>query len=657
MPQRSQPGTPPPGPVTPRLAFQSPLPNPMASSRSPSPVGSQASAGSHGSQGTQVSPTPTTAPVVGLTAEQLQQLIASLAPSKSTPTYTKAPRVGGVSSTGVWTGYGQQDQQLKPRTAKCYRRWNFTSPDKAFAQEQRIEDACREGLKADPTNTLFSLPDEKDGKSLIHTLKSFKRMAEDLGYEAVFDIVLHDGTRVNMLTKPGLVSKPMMETWLEDLEKGVYLNSQRQPPCDLDAVNLDYSYSAVLNSCSPGVYANIYNKLSKPYQKTGPWALFEILQVVYRQSDNKVSALLKKLEALNLSKYPGENVTKYRSDAEDILDEIEMNLNPNTPVPTLRSAALKGLSEGSDEYFRGLVKRMMTEHTPGTTYTVETVKKCLVQAEDDYIKLMDCNSYPPGLKVAPVKALQAQVKDFVKTEVANALQRDPSAKSTRGNYNNRNNRRRSDNSSNTSSYSSSNDKSSDKSTDSDKPPGILKNGDDKKVGFRKQNPQGTNGLTEDENTAVTKAIAERKKSDPKFEADGAYEIKIDGKLLAIYCKKCRFWTRGNKKHTTKEHGKNKGSSAGYMARTSPPKSPPSPTPPSTDPLLSESLPPAKPRAFACYDFTGAAPTPGSFSLPVSDDQADSGAPDDDSVASCDGALLATLGNSTVPYPKGSGRQE
>ena len=252
--------------------------------------------------------------------------------------------------------------------------------------------------------------------------------------------------------------------------------------------------------------------------------------------------------------------------------------------------------------------------------------------------------------------MQAEVKNL-KEEITK-LSQDRSASSTVGNKS----RGKSSRWSKSKSSGSASD-SEDSSSDS-KPSSILKDskysGSDKKVQFDKNarppNPQGTNGFSEDERIKVNALIKEKLATMPKFDEipnDKNYTIELDGKQVAVFCKKCMRFTKGVLQHTTLEHkGRSRGSSTSksFMAQasaslSSTPSPAPSPSPvggsicvPIPAPTSYSFGPVSAPlgRASAFYS--------SSASSPIDDS-------DDESVASMDHRLLAALG-----YPKEQGRQ-
>ena len=129
--------------------------------------------------------------------------------------------------------------------------------------------------------------------------------------------------------------------------------------------------------------------------------------------------------------------------------------------------------------------------------------------------------------------------------------------------------------------------------------------------------------------------------------DAVFDIEVDGKVVASYCHKCRRFTRGNKRHSTKEHGGKP--KAAMMARATV-------SPPSVPTSVEYCQPVATPRsAPPSYDF-GAMPTlqrSGHFlAADVTASETGNASGDDESVVSVDNNLLASL---NAQCPKGQGR--
>ena len=188
-------------------------------------------------------------------------------------------------------------------------------------------------------------------------------------------------------------------------------------------------------------------------------------------------------------------------------------------------------------------------------------------------------------------------------------------------------------------------------SDSSSPKSILKNGGDKKVTFS-NNPQGSNGLSAEVNSKVSQLEREKFKTMPPrkdIPDDAVYELEVDGKVVAIYCKQCHRFTRGNKKHKTTEHRgrpRSRSKANGLMAMEAPsvvPSPPPVASAATCVPI----------RQPVSYDFGSTASLQRSGHFLAQMPPAPHDHSDDESVASVDNRLLAALGRA---YPKGLGRQ-
>ena len=139
-----------------------------------------------------------------------------------------------------------------------------------------------------------------------------------------------------MLAQPAMLNASLMKEWLQALrhdgvpdDKGATL-----PLCPYDKTNLEWSYDAIMNSCSPALQRQLKNQLT-PQDQYGPMVLFHVLSLVYRHAESKVEKILKQLEALNLRDFPGQNVTQYKQRADTLLNELEMNVIRGQVIPTL----------------------------------------------------------------------------------------------------------------------------------------------------------------------------------------------------------------------------------------------------------------------------------------------------------------------------------
>ena len=114
------------------------------------------------------------------------------------------------------------------------------------------------------------------------------------GMEGVFRIATATGDTIDMWKSPGLISKDMVATWMDDLTNdGVHDGyGKRFPVCPHDMTNLQPSAEAILNSCSEFLCSDLHASIG-PAEKFGPIVLYKVLQIVYRAELPKLKALEK----------------------------------------------------------------------------------------------------------------------------------------------------------------------------------------------------------------------------------------------------------------------------------------------------------------------------------------------------------------------------
>ena len=93
-------------------------------------------------------------------------------------------------------------------------------------------------------------------------------------------------------------------------------------------------------------------------------------------------------------------------------------------------------------------------------------------------------------------------------------------------------------------------------------------------------PSG-HGLSDAESLVVSGEIQMEKAKFPEgTEIHDGHEVKRNGVVVAIYCKKCKRFLKGKSRHTAATHGKKSGDSNGAAAPAPAPAPPPS-APPAT----------------------------------------------------------------------------
>jgi len=228
--------------------------------------------------------------------------------------------------------------------------------------------------------------------------------------EAAFTIVHPDGSHLNMLLKPGRLTISIVDEWIQDLTTGVCafdshgaLLTDRLPVCPYDQMNLRWSGSAVLNSCSEALKQDLKDLVPLKDQ-TGPKLFFHLLQKLCRPLQSKICVLRSNLEGLTLTAYPGENVALFCHDAAKIVREITTSFTKKDEIPDLTTSALKGLTFASDLLLCAKVRELrIANDVSGFTGAFSKPPvgaiTALQQIEDLYDVLVSQSDYAPARPV------------------------------------------------------------------------------------------------------------------------------------------------------------------------------------------------------------------------------------------------------------------
>jgi hypothetical protein len=286
-----------------------------------------------------------------------------------------------------------------------------------------------------------------------------------------------------------------------------------------------------------------------------------LLTMLYRPSLLKLEALRDKLKALDIRKYPGENITLFTHDASKLVCEIRMNFMKNSTVDDLTTVALTGLHACSEELIRIKVRTIsMDNDVNGFESGIGNQKadalEVLQEMEDMYRVLVNLKAYAPAQqlekKPPTLSGYQASTPD--------ALVQDRTAS--------RNTRR---------------------NAGAARPPGQCWDcgstdhfrGDPKctKTLVSPATPHPPrHGLDDATAAKVTELAAAKLTSMPPRENildEAEYSIAVEGKIVAKYCRHCGRFVKGDSQHFTKDH-------TGLRTRF-PYKAPAATTPPSTLP--------------------------------------------------------------------------
>jgi len=227
----------------------------------------------------------------------------------------------------------------------------FLSDMQAKVALHTIQEHCKAGIVMGPK---FCLPYESEDFTLVPTIKAISQFMRDHGLEGVFMVVLPTGATIDIFKRPGIVTKKMIRTWIDDLTvHGVVdPNGGRCAVCPYDEVNLHLSSMALLNSCSYKLREMIVRMLPDSRTHTGPLIYYHILQQAALMSFAHTRKLTESLTGLRLHSFPGENVMQYMEQALSIIEEIEMTSLNERMEPDLAALSLVGLTQATDDMLR-----------------------------------------------------------------------------------------------------------------------------------------------------------------------------------------------------------------------------------------------------------------------------------------------------------------
>ena len=162
-----------------------------------------------------------TVPAVGnlsLTMDQFKLYLEVLkAGQQSKPTLTQ-PRVGGVDSIGVWTGYGADADPSQPKSEACYREYAGSDPLKSLTHRTTTSKTCRAGLSGHPSGMQFATKSEPNSDQFVTCLQMYEQVSHNCGFGYIFKIVLPNGTECDMFKSPGLVTTDVLTRDLANVQ-------------------------------------------------------------------------------------------------------------------------------------------------------------------------------------------------------------------------------------------------------------------------------------------------------------------------------------------------------------------------------------------------------------------------------------------------------
>jgi hypothetical protein len=486
-----------------------------------------------------------------------QMMAAANAQAYKTPASAiTAPRVGGVSKSGAWTGLGMSQAGEEPSSYYCMREFTSEGP-KELAALGKIKEHCKAGLSLKESGPLFSLSYEKETHPLVSCIKAMLKHIEECGMEGVFMIERMGCEPIHMFKNPAQASLKIINDWILDLTVNGVTDGKggRHPLCPHDKTNLRTSGQALLNSCSLSLHDEVLRQVPDPKELTGPRVYYEIVQLVATLSISYTRDLENQLRNMSLKKIKGESVTQYGQQAMKIVDEIRMTALLPELVPDLASLVLMGLNDASDDTIRAQSILAMAACDDlvnhAGAHTRQDPAKVLAPLVRLYAVMDQRGIYGPSKTTKSVQAMQAEVKELKKKslEMVDMSSGQDQRETTRKCFecgatgHIKSNcpelkKKSSGSGSNRSSSSSSS--------------GSGKSGKSGKSNTRYKIP----GLSDKENEEVDTLIKDKISSLKPLSdvSDGAkHEIKYKNKVVAKFCKTCKRFLKGDKAHFTSEH--------------------------------------------------------------------------------------------------------
>ena len=103
--------------------------------------------------------------------------------------------------------------------------------------------------------------------------------------------------------------------------------------CCFYLLNLHLSSVAILNACSDSLKQAIEQAIPNEEQRVGLLVYFNVICKVQPLSHSQTRVLADKLQALDLRKNKGENMTQFQSKAMAIIDKIYMLVLDESTIP------------------------------------------------------------------------------------------------------------------------------------------------------------------------------------------------------------------------------------------------------------------------------------------------------------------------------------
>lgn len=319
-------------------------------------------------------------------------------PKTAVPVTLKAPRVGGINANGAWTGHGEGGLGTKPKSGLCHRAHSFSDKAKCLSELNKVEIACKAGLKEKPTHP-FTLPVEQGKTGLSDCLLEFETFVINTEMEGVFTLITRDGLKVNMFRECGKLDDDLVEDWCTDPSLGLPMTKRSDgshdgdTPCDCDDIVLEWSGDALMNTTFTMMKKTL-ERIVMINERSGPRVLWGIISHSETNSAGAVRILCDELQLMSLRKIPGENMQTFATQALEMVTLIRSKCRKDGEPDDLTQLALRGATDGSDEGLRIEAKQLLlSADKPGNKTTPEQALTQLTRTWRSAVDLTVCGPH------------------------------------------------------------------------------------------------------------------------------------------------------------------------------------------------------------------------------------------------------------------------
>lgn len=297
-------------------------------------------------------------------------------------TNVRTPRVGGVDPVEkiAWTGGSNVKPAQEPFDINCFR-------PTGFRNLRSLTDTIKAGL-----------PKERrlgaDGVTPMTFVQQLRAELEALGLDTVFRVIDSAGAEVYLLQEWGKLTMAEVKDWVKRLENGTAPWPRvpgKQGVCMYDIKNLQYSYQVCSNAISSDLYGQLAAELTPSCP--GPVYFMQIMQRSSGTNPQAVRELTHRLEEMQLSSEPSENVSKFGKRVIEVCKQI-IGAGTSLTPQDLTFLAARTFEHSTDARWISFVNNIVTEEQRlcDSSRCLETISNIIAH----YDGRISANDWPPG---------------------------------------------------------------------------------------------------------------------------------------------------------------------------------------------------------------------------------------------------------------------